>query len=348
MQTCIWVQKGIALEQILSKEYFTQLNIVFFKDIKEVISQSSQFQNILVFRASLLLDNNTICQIKNFKAAALVSTGSDQVDVLTLQQQAIPFFHFPGKNARAVRDYVVQALLLLFEKTKVQKIAVIGKGYVGTLLTKFLHHAQIPYRWYDPFLEENDSHQAKDVAQLSDCSVFSFHVPLHEHPPHATFQMLQENYFYTKEFPFVIQTSRGKIWQPQFYQKMLLENKIWAQDVYLLEPPLPHWLLPLSTPHIAGYSTKGRLQALQLVMQKIFDLLNVDVPFLSLPASATWSLLEESKLLKANPKSFGSRRDHFPWRKELQEYSPKEQLQFKKDFSFLKNQEHMFKAVFNT
>lgn len=363
MLTKIWVQEGIAIHKILKEEYFIKLNIVFFRDLSTIQNQGKTSKNIIVFRASLPLDEKAIENIPNFLAAGLISTGSDLVDIHALQKNNIRFFHFPGKNAVAVRDYVVQSLLLLYKKHPNylhKKVAVVGKGHVGSLVCSFLQQAEIRYSWYDPFLHKSETtpNRVKHLEQLSDCDVFTFHVPLHNHPLYFTQEMLTKKYFFTEKIPLIIQTSRGKIWTQKFYQKALAQKKIWAQDVYPLEPPRSLWLGSLSTPHIAGYSTNGRLLALKLVLENILQFINFEEThnikkeeiFLSLPQSAAWNLKKESKSFKSQPHSFLERRDNFPWRKELHEYNVQEQEKFLQKFPFLQKNKNkkILQAIFKT
>lgn len=373
MRDCIWVQKGIALHEVVCLDALPSICFRFFSDLQEIVAEGQDSRNLIVFRASLLLPEEEILRLPHFQAAALVSTGIDNVDTKALATAEVPFFHFAGQNARAVRDYVVEALLLLYQvkfaegNSSAFKIAVIGKGHVGSLITAFLQESGLNYLWYDPLLadvppqnKKEAAHRAYSLQALQDCTVFTFHVPLHKDSPHATYQMLDENYFSgtatsKTDFPYVIQTSRGKIWQPNFYQDMLSLKKVWAQDVYPQEPPLSTWLTEeaFSTPHIAGYSTIGRLQALQLVLKEIFSLLQIQENFsdifLPLPTSNVWSLQDEAQRLQNDPTSFLARRDNFPWRKELQQYSLDEQKKFLARFASLP-QKHprLFKAVFYT
>ena len=57
--------------------------------------------------------------------------GTDHVDLTYLQQQGIRFAHAPGCNARAVAEYVLQAVLLLCQagnrSPRGASVAVVGK-----------------------------------------------------------------------------------------------------------------------------------------------------------------------------------------------------------------------------
>jgi len=294
----------------------------------------------LVIRASFIIDQEFLKILPNLSRIGLISTGDDNIDFKALKEYDIEFFHFPGENSMAVKDYIVFCLVSLWQITreKPMKIGIVGFGNVGSKVASFCKKAQIEYEVYDPFIK-----QYANKERLYDCHLLTFHVPLTK-KVHPTFEMLNEQYFaHFKQIPLIIQTSRGKIWQEEFYKRLLDNSKVFAQDVYTSEPSIDKsWLHSLiATPHIAGYSTIGRLRGLEKVVVAMFN----NFITLEWPKSTAIDLLTVSESFKKNYEKFDLYRDHFPFRKEFHEYNVVEQNEMKNLFNLVKDKT-LWQAVF--
>ncbi|HRP70169.1 MAG TPA: hypothetical protein PLY93_11605, partial [Turneriella sp.] len=143
----------------------------------------------------------------------------------------------------------------------------------------------------------------------------------------------------------IIQTCRGQIWSPDFYRSLASHPhiKIAAQDVYPDEPPLASDLLlsQFSTPHIAGYSTRGRLSGILRGVKALFDDIDGTKYF---PQSHTWDFNRESENFQKQVNNFNTLRDTYPWRKEFHEYDAKERAELRVAFPQIKDNffEHLF------
>lgn len=334
-----------------------------------VLRQHSSAEAIF-FRANFSFTSQTLSLLPKLTLAALVSTGTDNVDQAAIAARGVRLTTAEGANAHAVFDYVIQALLLGgFEPAK-HSVGIVGAGRIGGRLLRFLNGTGVRTAFYDPFL--NPSGSLADVLQ---CDFVTFHVPLthggagavaDSYQPlaiadgmssapqplsqgnaHATAGMLNAKYFAGARHGLrIIQASRGGIWDRAFYDNLPKSAAVWllAQDVYPNEPPAAHDLkvAAYSTPHIAGYSTRGRLGGIVKGIQAL-------IPDFSaagiLPQGRAWLLENDSTHLSADVGHFSALRDGYPWRKEFHEWDDIECRPYRQRFASLPDA--FFDALFS-
>jgi len=273
------------------------------------------------YRANFKLDVQALGQLPHCSLAALVSTGTDNTDLEALRARGIRFVSGDGANAQAVCDYVIQALLHSDFDPSRHSVGVVGAGRVGSRVLKFLRQNKIRSAFYDPYLAQKGS-----LEEVLACDFVTFHVPL----TNETQGMLDANYFapVSKQVK-IIQTARGQIWNKEFYANLHEHRHIslLAEDVFPVEPPPPKTIgrAQFTTPHIAGYSTRGRLGGLMKGLKALLPELNLEA---SVPQGKAWFLAAESDKFLSAPDNFNAIRDNYPWRKELSEYDASEQTDF--------------------
>ena len=305
------VQNGIFLEHL---DFSSEIVIQRFNQLTEL----NDCIDALVFRSNIEINEESIQRFTGLKYLGLVSTGTDQVDLAYVNQLNAELVHAKGYNAGAVRDYVIQAIFEYILKFKVvPNVGVIGCGNIGGRVLQFLQKSGIEHGYYDPFVYPSKNFD------FQNCDLITYHVALTQ-GKHATKEMVQESSLPAEAK--IINTARGNIWQEDFFFKAQAEERIWCEDVYLIEPPKPMSISKdsLTTPHIAGYSRKGRLSAVSFVMKQI----DSKIIEKSLPRARPWLLRDESALFKTDYSRFSQRRNTFPWIKEFSEYSEQEQETF--------------------
>ncbi len=314
----VLVQEGVPLPGDLAE----MLGAIRFptscESARRVFQQNPDSETIL-FRANFN-PGPCLSDLPALKKAGLISTGTDNLPERELRSRGIEISTGEGANANAVVDYVLQALLEGWHSGAFRRedgVGVIGRGRIGSGVVSLLEKMKIPVAWYDPFVSGGSSRE-----KALSMGVATFHVPLTREGEHRTEHMLNENYFGV--LPYVIQASRGEIWEENFYKTILGFGKLWAQDVFPVEPPPPSMIRRFSTPHIAGYSTRGRVGGLYRALQTFFPELLLP----PMPAGEPWLLSRESDLLQKDVASFSERRNSFPWRKEFFEYTAQEQIEF--------------------
>jgi erythronate-4-phosphate dehydrogenase len=110
-----------------------------------------------------------------------------------------------------------------------------------------------------------------------EADIITFHVPLTDNGPHATWHMLNESVL-NRLSPgqFVINASRGPVVDNQALKHALSEKRISGAiiDVWEEEPTIDYSLVELvdiGTPHIAGTSWDGKIRATDMVRQCLSD-----------------------------------------------------------------------------
>jgi len=286
----------------------------------------------IFFRANYALGKTELDLLPNLHLAALVSTGSDNVDVIELQRRGIQFSSGEGANAQAVFDYVIQVLCFAdFDFTR-DSLGIVGVGNVGSRLVKFFRSVNTRVAHYDPFLSDPGS-----LVAVLQCDVVTFHVPLTDGNLHPTAAMLDADYFSTVQKKLgIIQSCRGGIWNSDFYRRLADHPHIdlIAQDVYPVEPPdkFDCARAKISTPHIAGYSTRGRLGGILRGIDCIFPKFSREATW---PESRSWFLSDEAARFATAPEKFNALRDGYFYRKEFHEYDAAERGEFRRRFPHL-------------
>jgi len=308
----------------------------------EPVLRQNAAAEAIFFRANFSFNAHTLSLLPKLSLAALVSTGTDNVDQAAIAARGVRFTTAEGANAQAVFDYVIQALLLGgFEPAK-HSVGIVGAGRVGSRLLRFLNSVGARTAFYDPFLKP-----AGSLADVLQCDFVSFHTPLSQGGNHPTAGMLNAKYFaHARHGLKIIQASRGGIWDRAFYDQLPRSAAVWllAQDVYPDEPPAAHDLkvAAYSTPHIAGYSTRGRLGGIANGIQAL-------LPDFSaagrMPQGRVWTLESDAARLSADVAHFSALRDGYPWRKEFHEWDEPERRQYRQRFSHLPGS--FFDALFS-
>lgn len=296
----------------------------------------------IFFRANFSFSQQTLDALPKLSLAALVSTGTDNVDQTAIAARGVRFTSAEGANAQAVFDYVIQALLLGGFDPANHSVGIVGAGRIGSRLLRFLGSLGVRTAFYDPLLNP-----AGSLADVLQCDFVSFHTPLSQSHEHATAGMLNEKYFASARHGLkIIQASRGGIWDRRFYDQLPKSAAVWllAQDVYPDEPPAAHDLkvAAYSTPHIAGYSTRGRLGG-------IVNGLKALVPDFSaagiLPQGKPWTLESDAARLSLDVSRFAALRDGYAWRKEFHEFDDRERRLYRQRFADLPDA--FFNALFS-
>jgi erythronate-4-phosphate dehydrogenase len=207
-----------------------------------------------------LLDGSAI------KFVGSATSGIDHIDVEYLRQCGIQFAHSPGSNAQAVAEYVISVMVWLarlHKQTLAGKIlGVVGYGHIGKRVARMAQVLGMRCLINDPPLQaqtadsEIQYHALEEVLQQAD--FISLHTPLTRGGLYPRLDLLQNG-------ASVINTSRGAVINTEALLHELQGGRITAVlDVWESEPDINIELLDkvaLGTPHIAGYTLEGKLNA---------------------------------------------------------------------------------------
>ena len=310
----------------------TEINAADVKDADALIVRTRTQCNEQLLRGSKV----------SFVATATI--GYDHIDTAYMQQAGITWMSCPGCNAASVAQYVSAVLALLQRDKgmtlKRMTIGVVGCGHVGTKVAEVARREGMRLLLCDPPRAEREGkEQFVDLETIErEADIITFHVPLTREGSHATWHLADEAFFNRlQRQPVVINSSRGAVVDNHALLDALIYNKVkeavvdtWENEPRLLLPLLDRvWI---GTPHIAGYSADGKVNADNMVIEGLcrhFHLTcppRITPPALPHPFTPSddpherllqyYNPLEDSKKLKQNPEAFERLRGEYPVRRE--------------------------------
>lgn len=290
---------------------------------------------------ALIVRTRTRCdeQLLNDSKVQFVATatiGFDHIDTDYMQRAGITWTNCPGCNADSVAQYLECSLLLLEREKYFQlrgaTIGIVGCGHVGSRVKAVAERLGMHVLVCDPPLGHADFVSMEDIEREAD--VITFHVPLSREGKYATWHLADDAFFHRlSHVPYIINTSRGEVVDNKALLSALREGRVRDAiiDVWENEPLLNLDLLNtvfIGTPHIAGYSADGKVNADNMVISALcrhFQLPHpgmIDAPKLPADFSFTGNPLElynpfdDSEKLKKDPNQFEFLRNHYPLRRE--------------------------------
>ena len=289
---------------------------------------------------ALIVRTRTRCDEQLLKGSrvqfvATATIGYDHVDADYLNKAGIRWTNCPGCNAGSVAQYVECSLLLLQQQglcLSQSTIGIVGCGHVGSKVKVVAERLGMHVLVCDPPLGY-DGFVSLDVIER-EADVITFHVPLTQEGPHATYHLANQDFFgRLTRVPYIINTSRGEVVDGKALLAALQDGRVRDAviDVWENEPFLDTQLLRrvfIGTPHIAGYSADGKVNADNMVIDALCRHFNIQHPGLiqapSLPAGfqytgnplELYNPLEDSRKLKESPQLFENLRNNYPLRRE--------------------------------
>ena len=290
---------------------------------------------------ALIVRTRTRCdkQLLEGSKVQLVATatiGFDHIDTDYLCEAGISWTNCPGCNAGSVAQYLECSLLLLQQQKGLDlqqsTIGVVGCGHVGSKVKAVAERLGMRVLVCDPLLGDS-SFVLLDVIER-EADIITFHVPLSREGQYATYHLANDNFFHRlTRVPYIINTSRGEVVDNDALLQALNEGRVRDAilDVWEGEPQLNLELLDkvfIGTPHIAGYSADGKVNADNMVIDALCQHFGLPHPGRIFPPSLQnladssnplelYNPLDDSKKLKAAPSNFESLRNNYPIRREF-------------------------------
>jgi erythronate-4-phosphate dehydrogenase len=206
--------------------------------------------------------------------------GTDHVDLPYLRRRGIRFASAPGSNANSVAEYVATALLVaagrLSWTLRGKTLGVVGAGNVGSKVVRVGEALGMRVLQNDPPLaRQTGATQFQPLEALMDADILTLHVPLTregEYPTHHLFD--RERIARMKPGALLLNTSRGGVVDSPALVSALETGKLAGAilDVWEGEPAIDMRVLSLSllgTPHIAGYSYDGKVNAARMMYEAL-------------------------------------------------------------------------------
>ncbi|MEE9431755.1 MAG: 4-phosphoerythronate dehydrogenase PdxB [Melioribacteraceae bacterium] len=357
--------------------------IPFLKDVLEPYAEveyfpGSEISNEKILDAdALIIRTRTNCDAKllsgtNVKIIATATIGVDHIDGEYCNQNNIKWLNAPGCNSTSVMQYITSILLTLAEKNKFElstkTIGIIGVGNVGSKIERVAKILGMKILLNDPPRERKEGSQKFYNLEkiITESDIITFHTPLNREGIDKTFHLADEQFFAKfKKKPIIINSSRGEVVKTSALKDAIRKGSISnvALDVWEDEPKIDLELLDmvdLATPHIAGYSTDGKVNGTTVCVNEINDFFNLglkanpakktsgqvwypeSIPIakngneividcnnkteqevIAEAVNTTYSITDDDKILRNSPETFEKQRGDYRIRREFDNYSLK-------------------------
>ncbi|MDG5766078.1 4-phosphoerythronate dehydrogenase [Balneolales bacterium ANBcel1] len=242
----------------------------------------------LLVRTVNPVNANTIPTGHRLRFVGTASAGRDHLDESWLRGQGIATDDAKGSNARCVGEYVAVATLLYCDANGVDPetltAGIVGAGFTGSAVSELLEAIGIRCLRHDPPRAERDpSFVSAPVADVLECDIISFHVPLETGGAHPTRYWFDEEKIRAHPRRLAINASRGGVVDEQALRRALTDGHIQAciLDVWENEPRFNDSSLEaafLATPHIAGYSIEAKAKASEMICRSLHKELGLPDP----------------------------------------------------------------------
>lgn len=265
--------------------FFSAVGEVTLINGRDITPAAVRNADVLVTRTVTPV-NESLLRDSPVRFVASVTSGLDHVDGEYLESRHIGFAYAPGCNARSVAEYVLSSLCVLSDQAGFdlldKRVGIIGCGQTGSMVRALLQALGMECLIHDPPLEERGG--AGPFCNLEDilaADILTLHVPLTDGGNHPTRGMFSEALMNRlKDDIILINTSRGGVADERALLDLLRRHPRAAAvvDVWANEPDITLELVrkaAIATPHIAGYSTDGKLKGARMVYERICDYFDI-------------------------------------------------------------------------
>lgn len=264
------------------KEIFSDIGSLTLLPSCEINNANIRNYDVILVR-SVTRVNKELLKNTSIKIVGSMTSGIDHIDRNYLRKNKIKFIYAPGSNANSVAEYVIVALLTLAQKKGIflnrKTIGIIGVGNVGKIVARMCSTLGLNVLLNDPpKFNKTKKRELLSFKDLSDADIITIHVPLTFTGKYKTYRMVDDNFLRKmKPNTILINTSRGAV----IDENMLLKYKdkfgglvldVWDNEPYINTHLLE--IADIATPHIAGYSLDGKLNATAIVYKKLCQHLN--------------------------------------------------------------------------
>jgi D-3-phosphoglycerate dehydrogenase len=274
------------------------------------IAQSEVFEEvtILIVRLKRMIDGEVLQKFPKLKKLLSATTGHDHIDEAALKERGVELVslrghdeflktipstaehtwalimallrNIPKANAH-VRDGLWDRDLFRGHQLQDKTLGLVGYGRTGQKVAQYARSFGMHVSYFDPFVASTQDAGEKSLEALfAKSDILSFHV----HLKTDTIEMLnQKNISAVKKDAYLINTSRGKIWEENAVKEALLCGHVAGVAVDVLanelndskKSPLyqaqADGLNVIITPHIAGATWDAMWATEQFIAKKTLE-----------------------------------------------------------------------------
>lgn len=270
--------------------------------------------------------------------------GYDHIDSEYCSSRGIVWKNAAGCNAGAVLQYVQSVIYEWARSVEGLSLGVVGVGEIGSRVADWASDAGMVVYRNDPPKELRGESGFVSLNEIAEkCDIITFHTTLEHSGDFPTFHLADKGFFDSlSHCGLLINASRGEVVDNTALLNAVNAGKIAAValDVWEDEPDINRELLEkafVATPHIAGYSAEGKLNATRMVLEAFLEFVGYEgdfpLPTLTAPengeivaSSERDALLEiyspfaDTDNLKRNPGCFEHLRNNYALRRECSAY----------------------------
>ncbi len=274
--------------------------------------------------------------------------GYDHIDKEYCKEHGIVWANAPGCNANAVLQYVESSIFCWMKSkgycAKDITLGIVGVGEIGSRIARWAGNIGIKCLLNDPPRASKGETGFCSLDEIAaTCNVITFHTTLNRSGDFPSWHLADSRFMQKlRNCKLLINASRGEVVDNKALldaiEKGIIEDV--AIDVWEHEPNINLKLLEkayIATPHIAGYSAEGKLNASRMVLEAFADFCKNTslLPITALPTPQhplivaesildghlkIYSPLDDTTLLKSSPDSFEDLRNNYILRREPSAY----------------------------
>ncbi|MHC4637417.1 MAG: 4-phosphoerythronate dehydrogenase PdxB [Planctomycetota bacterium] len=270
-------------------ECFSSIGDVSTVAGREMTAEVVRDADILLVRSVTKVD----CDLLKGSKVRFVGTatiGFDHIDNDYLREHKIGFASAPGSNANSVAEYIIAALLKIAQKhgfaLEGKSVGIVGVGNVGSKVEQKCAALGVKCYLNDPPLQrQSGDKKYLSLEELFDCDFVTLHTPLTFEGIDKTFHLADEKFFNSLKTGCVfLNTSRGGVVDTGALKKAIKLGRLKSAvlDVWEDEPDIDTDLLEMvdiGTPHIAGYSTDGKIIGMIMIYKAACEYFGVQAKY---------------------------------------------------------------------
>ena len=258
-----------------AREAFSHLGSVTLLPGRGITREAIRKAHALIVRSVTKVDAGLLDET-NVQFVGTATTGVEHIDREYLAARDIGFAAALGCNANAVAEYVLTALLVTAHAKGLnldgKTLGIIGAGRIGSIVAAKAPALGLRTLLHDPPLARATGEQRYlSLVESLQADFVTLHVPLTYDGPDATFHLIRaDELAHMTPSAILINTARGEVVDNTALLETLTKRTIGGAvlDVWEREPSIDWDLLDrvtLGTPHIAGYSSDGKINGTVMV-----------------------------------------------------------------------------------
>ena len=297
----VHVQFVVDEEIPFGRDAFSHLGSVTLLSGRAMTREALRHADALIVRSVTKVDA-TLLAGTAVQFVGTATTGVEHIDREYLAARNIGFAAALGCNANAVAEYVLTALLVTAHAKGLvldgKTLGIIGAGRIGSLVAAKAPALGLRTLLRDPPLARATGDQRyRPLSEILRADFVSLHVPLTLDGPDATFHLIgADELACMSPSSILINTARGEVVDNAALLEALTGGTIGGavMDVWEGEPSINWDLLnhvTLGTPHIAGYSSDGKINATVMLYHACCDFWGIEPVWTPPPDQSTTAAL---------------------------------------------------------